>query len=201
MINNKTKGFSLIELSIVLIIIGLIAGAVVGGKKLINNARIVAQVSQIQEFQVAYNNFKLAYDEIPGDFSRASDYWPGVPNGDGNGRITHHCDQAFDISHENIKFFQHLSEAELVDEEYTNVWQIGAGYPELKLNDDYGMVSCGSIRNFFETHRVQLSSASAQKPYTALLALNVSTPEISGLSYNDDIGTSSPKTYLKIDKK
>jgi len=83
----KNKGFTLIELSIVLIIISLIVGGVVGGKSLIRSAEIGAVVSEANSFYAALNTFEDQYDALPGDMVNASDYWPTLTDGDGNREI------------------------------------------------------------------------------------------------------------------
>ncbi len=60
-------GFTLIELSIVLVIIGLIVGGVLAGQDLVRAAGERAQISQIEKFNVAVNTFRGKYGEIPGD--------------------------------------------------------------------------------------------------------------------------------------
>jgi len=60
-------GFTLIELSIVLVIIGLIIGGVLVGRDLISAARVRAQISQIQKYQVAVHAFQAKYGYLPGD--------------------------------------------------------------------------------------------------------------------------------------
>jgi|CXWL01.1.fsa_nt_gi prepilin-type N-terminal cleavage/methylation domain-containing protein len=60
-------GFTLIELSIVIVIIGLIVGGVLVGRDLISAAEIRSQISQIQRFNVAANTFKAKYNYLPGD--------------------------------------------------------------------------------------------------------------------------------------
>jgi prepilin-type N-terminal cleavage/methylation domain-containing protein len=89
------KGFTLVELSIVLVIIGLIVGGVVGGHSLIKNARLNSVVGEVQEFQTAIRAFELQYDYLPGDWPDAQEYYPDwvgpaddEKDGDGNGRIT-----------------------------------------------------------------------------------------------------------------
>jgi prepilin-type N-terminal cleavage/methylation domain-containing protein len=84
----KTSGFTLVELSIVLVIIGLIVGGVVGGQSLIKSAKITDLVSTIKETKVAVRAFDLQYDALPGDMANASDYWPTASNGDGNRQYT-----------------------------------------------------------------------------------------------------------------
>ena len=54
-------GFTLIELSIVLVIIGLIVGGVLVGQNLIKAAEIRNQIKQMQEYQIAFNTFRTKY--------------------------------------------------------------------------------------------------------------------------------------------
>ncbi len=99
----RRVGFTLIELSIVLVIIGLLVGGVLMGKALIQQAEIRAAVSQLQKFETAYRTFESKYGCIMGDCLNATDFFgmnyvvvvAGCPpsggagngNGDGNGFI------------------------------------------------------------------------------------------------------------------
>ena len=67
MTTSCKAGFTLVELSIVLVIIGFLAGGVVVGKDLIKAAEIRSQISQIQEYNTATNTFKMKYNYLPGD--------------------------------------------------------------------------------------------------------------------------------------
>ena len=85
-------GFTLIELSIVLVIIGLIIGGVLVGRDLINAAGVRAQISQIEKYNAAVNTFRGKYGYLPGDIPdpTASSYGfqsrgQFVGEGDGNG--------------------------------------------------------------------------------------------------------------------
>jgi len=80
-------GFTLLELSIVLVIIGLIIGAILVGKDLIKAAELRAFVSQIEKYNTAFATFKLKYDCVAGDCANTTDYFPSLINGDGNGLI------------------------------------------------------------------------------------------------------------------
>ena len=76
------------ELSIVLVIIGLIVGGILTGKDLIHAAENRAFVSQLQGYNAAVNTFKTKYNCLPGDCANATDYFTGATNGNGNGMVS-----------------------------------------------------------------------------------------------------------------
>jgi len=65
----SNSGFTLIELSIVLVIIGLIVGGVLVGQDLIRAAEVRAQVSQIEKYNTAVNTFRVKFNALPGDMA------------------------------------------------------------------------------------------------------------------------------------
>lgn len=114
-----TGGFTLIELSIVIVIIGLIVAGVVGGQSLVNQSKLRSQIAEFDKYKIAYNAFKLEYDAIPGDFNDASSYW-GVSDGNGDRRINSPSTHGHLPASENMKFFEHLSQAGLLPQSYNN---------------------------------------------------------------------------------
>lgn len=70
------NGFTLLELSIVLVIIGLIIGGITAGADLIRSAELNTVISDVNKYKVALNTFKLKYNQLPGDMDNASSYWP-----------------------------------------------------------------------------------------------------------------------------
>jgi prepilin-type N-terminal cleavage/methylation domain-containing protein len=89
-----TAAFTLIELSIVLVIIGLIVGGVLVGQSLIAAAGVRATISQIEKYNTAVNTFRDKYGGLPGDISAGSAAQFGfaarvasLGQGDGNGVI------------------------------------------------------------------------------------------------------------------
>ena len=63
----RKAGFTLIEMSIVLVIIGLIVGGVLVGQDLIRAAAVRAQVSQMEKYNSAVNTFREKTGYLPGD--------------------------------------------------------------------------------------------------------------------------------------
>lgn len=61
------KGFTLVELSIVLVIIGLLIGGILVGQSIIGAAKLQVLVRQLEQYDVAITTFKTKYKAIPGD--------------------------------------------------------------------------------------------------------------------------------------
>ncbi|MCE3255533.1 MAG: prepilin-type N-terminal cleavage/methylation protein [Rickettsiaceae bacterium] len=68
---NRKKAFSLIELSIVIIIIGLLVAGVVGGASLVNNAQLRTIMNEARGYQTVVNAFYTKYNSLPGDYNNA----------------------------------------------------------------------------------------------------------------------------------
>lgn len=72
LVTMRQRGFTLIEMSIVLVIIGLIVGGILKGQELIESARQKNVVSQIDQIKSGVTTFIDRYKGYPGDFSRAT---------------------------------------------------------------------------------------------------------------------------------
>ncbi len=70
--NTKQGGFTLIELSIVMVIIGLIVGGILVGQDLIQAAAVRAQITQLEKFNRAVNTFRVKYNALPGDMDSST---------------------------------------------------------------------------------------------------------------------------------
>lgn len=122
------QGFTLIEISIVLVVIGLIVGGILVGQDLIKAAGINAQISQIEKYNTAVNTFRLKYGYLPGDIPNAAQFGFVVRaatsgKGDGNGAIQSYCNDGFNYgwsqTEEALLFWEDLSSARLINEGFT----------------------------------------------------------------------------------
>lgn len=68
---HPSKGFTLVELAIVLTIIGLLIGGLLKGQELILTGRVAATVAQIKNYEAAATTFRDAYGALPGDLMQA----------------------------------------------------------------------------------------------------------------------------------
>lgn len=75
MSSHPRTGFTLIELSIVLVIIGLIVGGVLVGKYLIRAAQLRRLISEKNAYETAFNTFRLKYNCVAGDCPNATDFF------------------------------------------------------------------------------------------------------------------------------
>ncbi len=84
---RDAKGFTLVELAIVLVIIGIILGAVLKGQELINNAKMKRAYNQYREVLAGIYTYYDRYGKYPGDDNTANPRWAVATNGNNNGLI------------------------------------------------------------------------------------------------------------------
>jgi prepilin-type N-terminal cleavage/methylation domain-containing protein len=136
---HSSKAFSLVELSIVLVILGLLTGGILAGQSLIRASELRALSSELQRFQAATHTFRDKYFMIPGDFRDATRFWgrqanvascttnsgaavgtPGACDGDGDGSVGTPGITAAAYT-EPYQFWYHLALAGLIEGSYTGM--------------------------------------------------------------------------------
>ncbi|HEU5047570.1 MAG TPA: prepilin-type N-terminal cleavage/methylation domain-containing protein [Rickettsiales bacterium] len=156
--SHKHAGFTLIELSIVLVIIGLVVGGILAGSDLIRTAELNTIITQKTKYSVAFNTFRTKYNALPGDMSNATQYWgaaagsaadnyvascqgsgsassPLTCNGDGNGYICGGADYWSFLCTEGVMAWQQLANAGLIEGTYTPITApTGGSYEVVGLN-------------------------------------------------------------------
>jgi prepilin-type N-terminal cleavage/methylation domain-containing protein len=113
---KQQQGFTLIEIAIVLVIIGLLLGGVLKGQELITSARVRNLITTQDGVKAAYFGFLDRYRGLPGDYSGAVANIPnctGCQVGDNNGQILTNG-----AILESISAWEHLSKAGFVTGSY-----------------------------------------------------------------------------------
>ncbi len=110
--SRQQAGFTLVEIAIVLVIVGLLLGAVLKGQELIFNTKVKATFNLSRELSAAMNAYQDRYKAIPGDDNQATVRFPtAVPapvNGNSDGWIAwgSQCDNT--TTGENCQSLNHL---------------------------------------------------------------------------------------------
>jgi len=135
------QGFTLVELSIVLVILGLLVGGVLAGQSLIHAAELRAVSTEANSYKVALNAFREKYMGLPGDITNATAFWsaenstpatcktqpsdgPETCDGNGDGQFVYNGGTP-DIT-EEWRGFQQLANAGLIEGKYDGA--AGLGY-------------------------------------------------------------------------
>ncbi len=132
---GSTPAFSLIELSIVLVIIGLLVGGILAGRSLIRASEIRGVTTEYERYRTALRAFEDKYFAVPGDMLNATSFWgdnasqcsdagitdgdPGTCNGNGDGTVT--GTGANSTTAEMYQFWNQLALAGMIEGSYTGI--------------------------------------------------------------------------------
>jgi len=149
-----SRGFSLVELSIVLVILGLLTGGILAGQSLIRASELRTITTQYQNYVTAVQSFRDKYFALPGDMTNATQFWKAAAapigcavtqgtgtqtcDGNGDGRIEYNVS----TSNESFRFWQQLANAGLIEGSYTGINAgPGVGYVSTADNVPRGRIS------------------------------------------------------------
>ena len=111
--NKQQSGFTLVEIAIVLVIIGLLLGGVLKGQELINSAKVKNMASDFRNVPLFIYGYQDKYKRLPGDDEGAVARWgASTANGDKNGTIGGTWDSVA-LADETVRFWQHIRLANL----------------------------------------------------------------------------------------
>lgn len=173
------RAFSLVELSIVLVILGLLTGGILAGQSLIRASELRSVVTDVQRFQSAVYSFRDKYNGIPGDLRNATRFWTSAGgtgddiacidaqsggsaatcNGTGDGQVRSTPGYLYS---ERFLAWKHLANAGLIEGSYTGKTtgalgsygaSPGINVPASKIGqaswDLFYMSEAGSLTSYF----------------------------------------------------
>ncbi len=122
------RAFSLVELSIVLVILGLLTGGILAGQSLIRAAELRSVSTEFNRYVTATQTFRDKYMALPGDMLRATSFWgdrtecadPAIANGspgtcNGNGDMILDIASGANAVGEVFLYWQHMALAGLIE--------------------------------------------------------------------------------------
>ena len=177
------NGFTLVEISIVMIIIGLLISGIFGGMKLIDNANAQKTIQDIKAIESAALTFRDTYRALPGDIRNPNTRIPNCTvapcatagNGNrviGTNGVTTPVDAAITNTDENFTFWHHLQAANLLQMDYRNVADLnfGEGQPSSSIGGGFRTTTenwvyfFGGIRPFSGTILYNVGESSSALP-------------------------------------
>jgi len=167
---NTNKGFTLVELSIVIVIIGFLVAGIAAGSNLVKQAQMRSAISDFQSYQTSFNNFKGQYGLPPGDLNNAFSYWgtdcatslgtftdEEVCNGDANGIVTTGPTNPNTNTDEVLTAWKHMELAKVLTKSFPDIatpanarpapFVVGSNIPPSNINSG-GYIITGSINLF-----------------------------------------------------
>ncbi len=175
---QRTQAFSLVELSIVLVIIGLIVSGILVGQSLNESAKAQKVGFEKSQYETAITTFQAKYYGLPGDLNTAFNYFgprcnapvgstaynsqhPAYCNGDGDEAMA-------DSGSVRLLAWRHLSAAGMVPGNYQggygtgkdyNTWYPGEQSPKSGANDGYWFFTsqtiAGKVGNWLNLAKVK----------------------------------------------
>lgn len=123
-LSYSRDGFTLVELSVVIVIIGIVVGGILSAKAMVRASTLRTVAKDANMYITNIGTFRSQYRYLPGDMPTATRYWSSAANGTGDGKIS---------GDERFQAWYQLNQAELVEATYRGS---DAGTPDFKMGDN-----------------------------------------------------------------
>jgi hypothetical protein len=162
------RGFTLLEIVVFVLMVGLILAGVLKGQEMITSAKVKRVAGQLDEIRAAYFGFQDRFEALPGDYAdplRALDCG-GMACLKGNGDSRIRADElplAGSQRHEDLLVWSHLASSGLLKGDYRmvdgestatdanspkNAYSV---YVQLVFDGQYGLSGGGAVRHNLKT--------------------------------------------------
>ena len=157
--NAKNKGFSLVEMSVVIVITSLIVAGTVSAKNIIYSAKIRTVLSEYQSHETAIKSFKDIFHKLPGDMDNAYSYWGAECdsiasncNGNNNSVVNWNANSSGGKSRDNEthRAWQHLYLAGMLETPFTGKVLGGDGDTAFATNTEMYFSQTGWGKYFID---------------------------------------------------
>lgn len=162
---NNQKGFTLVEIAIVLVIIGLLLGGILKGQEMIIQAKIKNAITDFSGVSAAYFGYQDRYRATPGDDTQAT-RWAGAAPGDGNRILTGLYNSTTD-THESRLWWDHLRRSGFVS---------GSGFAQ-PSNAFNGILGVQTGDGTATTGATPTAAAATLGGFTALIMCSSNLPD------------------------
>jgi prepilin-type N-terminal cleavage/methylation domain-containing protein len=186
------KGFTLVEIAIVLVIIGLLLGGILKGQEMITQAKIKNVIADMSGVSAAMYGYQDRYKALPGDDKNAKTRWASTTEGDGDGVIEgKYTAVAADDPKESYYFWHHLRLAGFVS-------GTGAEQPFNAVSGKMGVQTSDGTAAGSATFKNGVLSDGAATPtvFTSLMLCSANLPDKIAISVDaqTDDGTGKSGT-------
>jgi prepilin-type N-terminal cleavage/methylation domain-containing protein len=162
---RKTKGFTLVEIAIVLVIIGLLLGGILKGQEMITQAKIKNVIADMSGVTAAMYGYQDRYRALPGDDKQAT-RWSGATAGDGDGVVLGKWSEA---AKESTYYWDHLRRAGFISGS-------GADNPFNAVSGKLG-VQTGDGTSTSPNPGILSDGAASPTKYTSLVLCSANLPD------------------------
>jgi prepilin-type N-terminal cleavage/methylation domain-containing protein len=185
---KSQRGFTLVEIAIVLVIIGLLLGGILKGQEMITQAKIKNVIADITGVSAAMYGYQDRYRALPGD-DKGADRWTsggGGVKGNGDGVISGIYNSTASPAPESVQFWDHLRRAGFVGGQGAeNPFNAVSGKMGVQTGDGLGSTPPGGVLSV---------GAPPAEQFTGLILCSANLPDKIAVSVDAQMDDGKGKT-------